>query len=237
MKITGIKKIAVVLLAATIALAGLVVGYGRWTDRIDIVATTANPVGSFCWGFFQVETLDRCPNGSTPGTIDYTCDSPDHCPDTFHQLGDEPGDAVPKDVGCTKAYKTDQIPSCPTCWNGVEVELYNTYPSYASKTTIGFKNCGDYSVKIEREWIETQMPGYTYVPYMQTMHTKCGWLRNPDGEDVLDICWINYEGETLSSGEKTVGELVVHVLQPADQGLSGADAYKFRVAIESWAVP
>lgn len=281
-----IKRLMVILMAGTLALTGMAVGYGLWQDTIDIQVTTTTTVLDFtCYGFVDVTTDDKGP--PFLGDYDHTVVSPIYYydGDTYRVYGftteDNDGDGLPesvdgevaKNVGWTNAVGVNLDKQCGG--EQVIVTVGNGYPSYASVTTVGFKNFGpDTAVFIDDEGIDLPASmtaaGY-YLQYYSPpvagiQSAKCYVVRKKagpglvgedpsndpldiedtvppgpytfgDGEDndgdgvidedpaVLDLCWINYEGETVQPTETTVGSLKLHVLQPAEQGAE----YKFTV--------
>jgi hypothetical protein len=284
-----IKRIIVVFMAATVALSALAVGYGHWQDRLDVSVVTTTTVGDFaCFGFVDVTTDDKGPpiNPAPPlGIKDHTVVSPIYYfdDDTYRTFGytteeePVPGE-VAKDVAYTNAVRVNADGECGG--EEVLVTIENGYPSYASVTTVGFKNYGpDTAVTITGEGLnlpeEMVTAGY-YLQYYSPgvagiQHSKCYVLRKlagpggPDGntpdpsndpldindtvpytfgdgadndndgltdEDpaVMDLCWMNYEGEIVQPGSTTIGALKVHVLQPAEQDVD----YIFSVWVEVW---
>lgn len=198
-----LKRITVVFMATTIALAGMAVGYGLWQSTIDIKVTTTATVGEFvCFGFTQLTIDDSGPPGFQ-SVLDHTIASPIYfnVADTvngYRTFGYPPGVSptpstpinpgeVPKDVGWTTGQIFDEDQQC--AGESVEISLHNVYPSYASFTSVSFINVGpNTAVTITEEGIslpaEMTSAGY-YLKYYSPpgaavldsiQHTKCYWL-------------------------------------------------------------
>jgi hypothetical protein len=243
MKITQIRKLALLTMMLTVCLAGIAVGYGHWQDSLNIHVGTDAVVGDLCFGFIEPVCLDG------PGTFDYTCDEA-NCISTFHQLEQYPDlypGEIAKDVGQGIAM-LDLEPGEEPPADSVLVTIDTAYPCYAAKAFITMTNCGDSDVLITAEFIRlpqwmTDLGYYFY--YVSPEHgtpTKMGYIMKetipgqPDPQTdpkIMEVWFVDYEGETIVPGPfgSVTAELLVHVLQEAEQNTQ----YAFYIEVAAWA--
>jgi hypothetical protein len=183
MKIQG-RKVAVLLLAVVICLTGLAVGYGHWSETLQINGTVTTLPGGVCVEFTQFINLDP------PGTNDWTVDGPvADLTTNWTQLW--------KDVGTTEVELQDIDPD----WCGAEravITITNAYPCYATKVTLVIGNTGD---------VPVQIIDVTITPVNFTLYDPLAEI----GE--IDMVLWNWEGDILYPGQGESGTLDLHVMQ------------------------
>ena len=192
-----LRNLTIVIFAATVSLAGVGVGYAHWFDKLKVNILTTEVVGNFCFGFTGISNQDnRHPNWPTIKNYDRTCyGENDECfLDSFHQLGEFPNLypwEVAKDVGWCKTYgdPNTQVDETVSVFHRAVVELNNTYPSYAAKIDINFKNCsgeGGADVVILDERLGMDLDPNDTSTYMNIVtdlvSSKCGFITKQVGE-------------------------------------------------------
>jgi hypothetical protein len=204
---TSAKKILIPMMALTVCLAGIGVGYGLWDDSIDIQVGMTEAVGNLCFGFSYTDT-DDWPVPEL-NHYDHTCTSPIPPMGVGPMCIDSYGYGEPrKDVGSTRSFLDDPVEDCENCYNRVLVTVNGAYPSYASMTSVIMKNCGITGIVIDDEFFELpeemRDQGFYFKGYRDTVSNKCGFIMEtngvadfinvtstPDWEPPPDERWVN----------------------------------------------
>jgi len=205
------SKVAVLFLALVVCFAGFTVGFGHWENNLYINGSVTTSPFTPCVEFIEWTTKDPCGGICYDWTVG---DVP------LRQAVNADWRQLDKDVGCTWVEFFDTDPE----WCGPElavVSLYNTYPCYATKISLVIGNSGDVPVELMQVVI-TPLNFTIYDPDT-----------NPDGEVDLvlygfrvgDVLWPWTPTDPGASRE--VGELDIHVRQPAEQGV----VYQFLITI------
>lgn len=205
----GMVSIAAVLAALVVSLMGGTLGSAHWQDDLYINGSVTTAPFQPCIEFIEWTTKDPCGGFNR----DWTVDAP------LRQATSMDWRQVDKDVGCTWVEFYDTNPE--ECGPDVAiVTVYNAYPCYATKVSLVIGNSGDVPVIIT-DVVITPLNFTFYDPDT-----------NPDGE--IDFVFYNYKGDILMpwtptdpSASREVGEIDLHVRQPAQQGT----IYQFLITV------
>ena len=137
------RKLAVLLLVMILCLTGLAVGYGHWSETLQINTTVITLPGGTCAEWLEAWSVDPC----VPETNDWTVD----CPLKWAKWDN--WSILPKNVGCTEVTLEDT--DAEWCgYDSVIVVVHNAYPCYATKINMVIGNTGDLPVEISEVTLE-----------------------------------------------------------------------------------
>ena len=204
-----VSKVMILILVMVVCLTGVAAGFGHWQNDLAIQGSVTTVPFRPCVEFIEWTTKDPCGGIS----YDWTVDAP------LRQATNVDWRQVDKDVGCTWVEFVNTDPE----WCGPDlavVTIYNAYPCYATKVSLVIGNSGDVPVEIMDVIIE---------PLNFTIYDPD---TNPDGE--IDFVFYDYKGDVLfpwtptdPGASREVGEMDIHVRQPAQQGVT----YRFLITI------
>ena len=197
----------IIALAVVLALGSVGVTYAKWKGKVprhnDVVYTYYfnDP---FTW---VVSNDDGTPDTVSPyGVIDPG------------DNGDDPSEPQSQGVTCARYGKdvasTDALLNVGFDPRHITVTVSNAYPCYYPTIFFGMKNCAHVAAQIESIVVDENFTG----EYDTTA----------DDIDALDVTYGGiYVGQVIGSGTEVIGNLHIHVEQPAKENWT----YKIRVKI------
>lgn len=207
---TFAKSQAVLLSVSMVTLALAGVLYGHWTDTLEVQAFADTGEVAMEWQSISCVEFWTWPD--PPRTSGPWPD------------GDF-GEVEGKEVGDFLVAVRESDPQI------VDVLVFNSYPSYAFDCELDYQNVGSVPVFVRGARLvgSNGLTGCT-VTGDQTKTLEC---------DQLTVVWRDGIGSQINPGDGSSGSLIVHVEQPAKQGLVGDDAYQFslEVCFSNWNEP
>lgn len=233
------KKNIIACLVAVLALAAVGAGFAMWSDTVGFSATAET--GSLQFEFVPNSSFSR-DGVSTP---DYTCgpwiQNPSLAPEG-------------KDVGATTTAITQSSQNGPL--DTLTVSVSNAYPCYYNDISWNVKNSGTIPVIIQQAkllWGKDSLGNPVEFPIdAAKTYALCKNgpnqysimeinMTNPpsdpdqfyfDNNVIFEFSWGDNVGLQLHPGEEIEQSFKFHVVQPAEQSMTGANAYTFSLQID-----
>jgi len=234
-----LKKQVLICLVAVFTLAVMGVGFAMWADNVGFSATAET--GSLQFEFVSGTNFSQ--DGT--GTPDWTCDP------WLQNVSLAPEG---KDVGATTSVITQSIPNGPL--DTLSVSVSNAYPCYYNDISWYVQNSGTIPVIIQKAkllWGQDSLGNplkfdidatKTYVLCRDSANSysiiEIDMTNPPADPDqfyannnaLIEFRWGDNVGLQLHPGEEIEQSFKFHVIQPAEQSLTGPDAYIFGLEIQ-----